>query len=286
MDRGSRMRRKQVKTKHIWIHVCLAAAGIIVAFPFLWMLTNSIKTKDEIWQMPPKLMPKAAQWVNYQDALADGMFYKYMWNSSYTAVITTAIVLVNSALFAYALVNIKFYGKKILVIIITLTYIMPVAATYIPSYIIVSKLGLMNTHLGYILSSSVSIFNIFFFWTTFSQINDSILDAARVDGAGHWTIFTRIVSPMSVSSYVTLGILSFIGNYNNYLWPSLIIKDKEKYFVSMGLRTFFSSDGAYGMQWGAIMAACCVIIFPLLILFFFGQKWIIKGITNDAAVKE
>lgn len=280
------MRKKHSRIKNTCLHLSLAVSSVIIAFPFLWMLTNSIKTKDEIWQMPPKLLPKIAQWVNYKDALADGMFFKYMWNSTYTAIITTAIVLINSALFAYALTNIRFAGKKILIVIITLTYIMPVASTYIPSYIIVSKMGLMNTHLGYILSSSVSIFNIFFFWTTFLQISDSILDAARVDGAGHWTIFWKIVTPMSVSSYVTLGILSFIGNYNNYLWPSLILKDKDKYFVSMGLRTFFSSDGAYGMQWGAIMAACCVIIFPLLILFFFGQKWIIKGITNDAAVKE
>lgn len=280
------MEKKRSKVKTICLHLSLAVSSVIIAFPFFWMLTNSVKTKDEIWQMPPKILPEIAQWVNYKDALADGMFLKYMWNSTYTAVITTVIVLINSALFAYALTNIKFSGKKILIVIITLTYIMPVASTYIPSYIIISKLGLMNTHLGYILSSSVSIFNIFFFWTTFSQISDSILDAARVDGAGHWTIFWRIVTPMSVSSYVTLGILSFIGNYNNYLWPSLILKNKEKYFVSMGLRMFFSSDGAYGMQWGAIMAACCVIIFPLLLLFFLGQKWIIKGITNDAAVKE
>lgn len=280
------MIRKYGKLKQICLYLCLTVSSIIIAFPFLWMLLNSIKTKDEIWQMPPKLLPKVAQWVNYQDALGDGSFLKYMWNSTYTAVITTAIVLVNSALFAYALTNIKFIGKKFLIILIMLTYIMPVAATYVPSYVIVSKMGLMNTHLGYIVSSSVSIFNIFFFWTSFSQISDSILDAARVDGAGHWTIFWRIVSPMSVSSYVTLGILSFIGNYNNYLWPSLILKDKEKYFISMGLRLFFSSDGAYGMQWGAIMAACCVIIFPLLILFFLGQKWIISGITSDAAVKE
>lgn len=280
------MKKKNSVVKKIGVYLSLLICSVVIAFPFLWMLTNSIKTKDEIWKMPPKFLPKIPQWTNYLEALSDGMFFKYMWNSTYTAVITTFIVLINSALFAYALTNIRFIGKKILIVIITLTYIMPVASTYIPSYVIISKLGLMNTHLGYILSSTVSIFNIFFFWTTFSQISDSILDAARVDGAGHWTIFWKIVTPMSVSSYVTLGILSFIGNYNNYLWPSLILKDKDKYFVSMGLRTFFSSDGAYGMQWGAIMAACCVIIFPLLILFFLGQRWIIKGITNDAAVKE
>lgn len=280
------MIRKHGKIRKKALHLFLAISSIIIGFPFLWMLLNSIKTKDEIWQIPPKLFPEKIQWVNYLDVLADGTFFRYMWNSTYTAFLVTIIVLLNSALFAYALKNIKFAGKKVLIAIIVLTYMMPVAVTYVPSYIIVSKIGLMDTHIGYILSCSVSIFDILFFWTSFSQISDSILDAARVDGAGHWTIFWRIVTPMSIPSYVTLGILSFIGSYNNYLWPSLIIKDKEKYFVSMGLRMFFSSDGAYGMQWGSIMAACCVIVFPLLILFFAGQKWIINGITGDAAIKE
>ena len=91
---------------------------------------------------------------------------------------------------------------------------------------------------------------------------------------------------MSKSSFTTLGVLTFIGNYNSYMWPSLIVKDPDKYFVSMGLKAFFASDGAYGLKWGAIMAACCVIILPLMLIFFFGQKWIINGITNDSAVKE
>lgn len=280
------MKKKFLSWKNICLHFFLLCSGIIVAFPFFWMLTNSIKTKDEIWQMPPKLLPAIAQWSNYNDALADGTFFRYMWNSSYTAVLSTVIVLINSAMFAYALTNIKFRGRNFLFALVMVTYIMPVAATHVPSYVILAKMGLMNTHTGYIVSGAASIFNIFFFKTTFSQISPSILDAARVDGAGHWDIFWRVVSPMSVSSYVTLGILSFVGNYNNYLWPSLILKEKNKYFVSMGLKSFFSAEGAYGMKWGAIMAACCVIIMPLLVIFFLGQKWIINGITNDAAVKE
>ena len=279
------MKNKGIFQKII-LHTALIVSSVIIAFPFFWMLSNSIKTKDEIWQMPPKILPDIPQWINYADAIGDGTFLKYMWNSSYTAVIITALVLLNSSMFAYALVNIRFAGKKYLFALIMVTYIMPAASTHIPAYIILSKMGLMDTHTGYILSSAGSIFNIFFFRTTFTQINHSIMEAARVDGAGHWSIFWRIVVPMSKSSFTTLGILSFIGSYNSYVWPSLIVKDPDKYFVSMGLKAFFSAEGAYGMKWGAIMAACCVIILPLMLIFFFGQKWIINGITNDSAVKE
>lgn len=279
------MRGKKV-IKKIVVHSALILTSFIIAFPFLWMFTNSIKTKDEIWAVPPKVLPDAAQWINYADALADGAFLRYMWNSAYTAIIITVIVLFNSAMFAYALTHIRFRWKKVLITLIMVTYIMPATTTYVPSYVILSKLGLMNSHTGYILSSCASIFNIFFLRTTFAQINPGIIEAARIDGAGHWKILWWVVAPMSTSSFVTLGLLSFLGGYNSYLWPSLLLHDKNQYLVSMGLQAFFTSEGAYGLKWGTIMAACCVIVFPLLLLFLLGQRWILNGITNDAAVKE
>ncbi len=279
------MRGKKV-IKKIVVHSALILTSFIIAFPFLWMFTNSIKTKDEIWAVPPKVLPDAAQWINYADALADGTFLRYMWNSAYTAIIITVMVLFNSAMFAYALTHIRFRWKKVLITLIMVTYIMPATTTYVPSYVILSKLGLMNSHTGYILSSCASIFNIFFLRTTFAQINPGIIEAARIDGAGHWKILWWVVAPMSTSSFVTLGLLSFLGGYNSYLWPSLLLHDKNQYLVSMGLQAFFTSEGAYGLKWGTIMAACCVIVFPLLLLFLLGQRWILNGITNDAAVKE
>ena len=278
--------RRPFSVGPVMIQLSLLFSSLVIAFPFLWMLTNSIKTKSEIWQVPPKLLPSVPQWQNYVDALSDGIFFRYMWNSAYTSIIITAIVLVNSAMFAYALTNIRFKGKVLLVAVIMVTYIMPAVTTYVPAYVIISRMGLINTHAGYIISSSASIFNIFFFRTVFQQISPGVLEAARIDGAGHHTILWRIVAPMSASSFATLGLLSFLGGYNSYLWPSLLLRDKEKFFVSMGLQSFFTAEGAYGLKWGAIMAACCVIVIPLLLLFLIGQRWIINGITSDSAVKE
>lgn len=267
------------------MHLFLIANALVVGFPFFWMLSNSIKTKEEIWAIPPKFLPAVAQWVNYNETLADGTFARYVWNSTYTALILTAIVLINSSMFAYALTNIKFKGRNFLFLLIMVTYIMPSASTHIPSYITISRLHLMNTHTGLIISGAASIFDIFFFRQTFMQINLSILEAARIDGANHWDIFSRIVVPMSKSSFFTLGILAFIGAYNSYVWPSLIIRDKSKFLVSMGIRAFFQAEGSYGLKWGAIMAACCVVVAPMVLVFLVGQKWIIRGITSDSAVK-
>jgi multiple sugar transport system permease protein len=266
--------------------LCLMSVSFIIAFPFIWMLLNSLKTKDEIWAMPPKWLPATPQWVNYAESLADGTFFNYMWNSFYTSVLLTVIILFNSALFAYALTFIRFKGKTFLLTLILVTYIMPATTTYVPSYIIISRLGLMNTHTGYIISSCASIFNIFFLRTAFKQINPGIIEAANMDGAGHWRALWGIIAPISSSSFVTLGLLSFLGGYNSYLWPSLLIRDENKYLVSMGLRAFFTAEGAYGMKWGAIMASCCVIVIPLLLLFLAGERWILNGITNDSSVKE
>jgi multiple sugar transport system permease protein len=257
-----------------------------VVFPFFWMVTNSIKTKEEIWAVPPQLFPAVPQWNNYTDALSDGIFFRYMRNSIYVSAILTAIVLFNSAMFAYAITQIRFRGRRALFLLIMMTYIMPSASTYVPCYVILARLNLIDTHLGYVVSCAASIFNIFFFRQTFLQINRSVIEAARMDGAGHWAILWKIMAPMSASAFAALGILSFIDNYNSYLWPSLIIKTRAKYFVSLGLRAFFSGQGAYGIKWGAIMAACCVVILPLFLIFAIGERWIVLGITSDSAIKE
>lgn len=266
-------------------HVGLILCSVIIAFPFFWMLSNSIKTKEEIWRMPPMLWPASAQWVNYADALKDGIFFRYLWNSTYTSLLLTLILLFNSAMFAYAITNIRFKGRNILFILVMITYIMPGASTHVPAYVILARMGLINSHMGYVVSCAASIFNIFFFRQTFMQINASIIEAAKVDGASHFQTLWRIIFPITTSAFVTLGILSFLGSYNSYIWPSLIIKDQSKYFISMGLKAFFTAEGAYGLKWGAIMAACCVVIFPLLLIFFIGQRWIINGISGDSAIK-
>lgn len=139
--------------------------------------------------------------------------------------------------------------------------------------------------MGLIISSSVSIFGIFLLRQAFMQVPNAMVEAAQIDGASHFRILHLVVFPMTKSSFITFGLMSFIASYNNYMWPSLITNDSDKYMVSQGLRSFFIEGGAYGTEWSLVMAASAVIVIPLLIMFAFAQKWFINGIGGDTGVK-
>lgn len=278
--------KPKVLAREVIINLILIVFSVIIAMPFFWMITNSLKTKTEIWAKPPVLFPSVPQWQNFMNAAGDGYLLRYTLNSLIFAVVSTVIVLFNSAMFAYALTHIKMKGKTAFFTIIMITYIMPTAVTNVPSYIILSKVGLIDSMVGLIISCSASIFSIFYFRQMFMSISPAIVESAKIDGARHFRILWSIIAPMSIPSFVTLGVFSFIGGYNSYVWPSLVMKTKSKFLVSQGLQLFFVAEGAYGLNWGAIMAACTIIVFPLFILFVFCEKYIVAGITSDSAVKE
>ena len=135
------------------------------------------------------------------------------------------------------------------------------------------------------ISSTVSIFGIFLLRQAFMQVPKGLIEAARIDRASHFRILWEIVCPMTKSSFITFGLMSFISTYNNYMWPSLITNDSTKYLVSQGLRSFFIEGGAYGTEWALVMAGSALIVVPLLILFAFTQKWFINGIGGDTGMK-
>ena len=250
--------------------------SVFTAFPFLWMMLSALKTKAEIMDVS-KFFPAEFQWNNFYEVIFNSPLLKYVWNSLFVSVLTLAIQIVTAAMIAYAIVFMKFKGRKILFAIIMGTYMLPTAATYIPSYIILSKLSLLNTFTGLILSNCVSIFGIFLLRQAFMQVPVGVIEAARIDGASQWKILWQVVCPMTKSSFITC--------YNSYMWPSLITDSNEKMMVSQGLRKFFIEGGAYGTEWPLVMAGSALIVLPLLILFAFTQKWFINGIGGDTGMK-
>lgn len=262
----------------------LIGASIFTAFPFLWMLLSALKTKAEVMDVKV-FFPAEPQWQNIYSVVFESPLLQYVWNSLFVSAITLVIQLVTGAMIAYAIVFMNFKGKNALFAIIMGTYMLPTAATYIPSYIILSKMGLLDSFTGLIISSCVSIFGIFLLRQAFMQIPTGLIEAARIDGATHWKILWYVVTPMTKSSYITFGLMSFIGCYNSYMWPSLITDSPEKSLVSQGLRRFFIEGGAYGTEWPLVMAGSTLIVVPLLILFLFTQKWFISGIGGDTGMK-
>lgn len=265
-------------------YAVLIIASIFTAFPFFWMIISALKTKADIMNVSG-FLPSDPQWGNFVSVIFDSPILHYVWNSMLISLIVIALQIVSGALIAYAIVFLTFRGRGILFAVIMGTYMLPVAATYIPSYIILSNMNLLNTLTGLVVSSSVSIFGIFLLRQAFMQVPIGLVEAARMDGASHFRILWQVVCPMTKSSFITFGLMSFISTYNNYMWPSLITNDSNKYLVSQGLRSFFIEGGAYGTEWGLVMAASALIVVPLLILFAFTQKWFINGIGGDTGMK-
>ena len=264
--------------------IVLIVIGGFTVFPFFWMIVSALKTKAEIMDTS-RFFPETMQWENFASIIFDSPVPMYILNSLWISLVIVLIQVVTGAMIAYAIVYMKFKGQGILFGIIMGTYMLPVAATYIPSYIILANHHLLNTYTGLILSSTVSIFGIFLLRQAFKQVPMGMVEAAQIDGASHFQILCHVVFPMTKSSFITFALMSFISTYNNYMWPSLITNDSEKYMVSQGLRSFFIEGGAYGTEWALVMAASAVIVLPLLILFVFAQKWFINGIGGDTGMK-
>lgn len=262
----------------------LLSVSLFTAFPFLWMVISSLKTKAEVMNTDI-FFPTTPQWSNFSEILLHSPIPQYIWNSLWTSTVIVLIQILTGAMLAYALVFLKFKGRHLIFTIVMGTYMLPSAATYIPSYIILSKGGMLNTLTGLIVSSTISIFGIFLLRQAFMQVPKTLVEAARMDGASHFRVLWEIVCPMTKSSFITFGLMSFIAAYNSYMWPSLITNDQPKYLVSQGLRSFFIEGGAYGTEWAKVMAASAVIVVPLLIIFAFTQKWFINGIGGDTGVK-
>lgn len=261
----------------------LAVACLFTVFPFVWMVLSALKTKAEVMDVT-QFLPESPQWQNFQSVLFDSPLLRYIGNSLFVSFVTVALQLVTAAMITYALVFMKFRGRNLLFVVIMGTYMLPTAATYIPSYIILANWNMLNTYRGLIISSMVSIFGIFLLRQAFLQVPTGLVEAAKMDGANPWQILWRVVMPMTRSSFITFILMNFITCYNSYMWPSLITDSSELSLVSQGLRRFFIEGGAYGTEWPLVMAGSTLIVVPLLILFAFTQKWFINGI-GDTGMK-
>jgi len=265
-------------------HLVLIFISVTTFFPFLWMLSSALKTKDEIFNFPPTIIPQVPQWNNFVQVFREAPFEVYMGNSLFVASIEVVFQVASAAMLAYALTQFNFKGKKILFAIIMGTYMLPSAVTYVPCYMILADLNLIDTLTGLIISNLANVFGIFLIRQAFLQVDKSLVEAARMDGASHIKILLKVMIPLTKPSFITFGLISFVTYYNEYMYPSLITKSPEKFLVSAGLRQFFIQEGAYGIKWPEIMAASTLTVLPLLMLFLIAQKWFMQGV-NDTGIK-
>ncbi|MDI3312031.1 MAG: carbohydrate ABC transporter permease [Thermoanaerobacterium sp.] len=274
-----KIRKINMKTirKVILPHAVLILFGIVFFIPFLWMLTTSFKTPANIFKFPPQWIPKPFMWQNYMKAYTSIPFMTYLRNTIILAVTPVFGQVFASALVAYSFSKIPWKGSKILFGIALSTVMLPGQVTMIPIYIIWAKLGLINTFTPFIVPSFFgSAYNIFLIRQFFMTIPDNLLDSARIDGASEFTIFYKIMLPLSKPVLTTVALFTFIGGWNDFMGPLIYLTDGSKYPLSVGLQAFLYQ---HSQQWELLMAASVLFTIPMIIAFFVGQKQFIQGIV-------
>lgn len=275
---------KESKISKVIKYILLILFAILTFFPLLWMIVNSFKLSENILNNPLNLVPDFLDFRNFEGALELAPFNLYILNSIWTSLAIVFLQVLLSLMMGFALSRFKFKGKKFLFMAIFLTYMLPSAATYVPSYVILANMNLIDTKMGIIISNIASVFAIYMFYNTFKSVPNEMIEAAEIDGATNSQILFNVLVPVSKSTIITTSLVQFVAMYNNYMWPSLITHSKENYLISVGLSQFFSGQGNFASNLPKLMAANTISVLPLLILFIVLQKWFIKGIS-DSGVK-
>lgn len=260
------------------LYLILFILGAVMMIPFLWLVFGAMKTPQEIRMIPPTIFPETWSFTNFSRLFLeeDLNIFRYYLNSIKVSVSVVSLQLFTSALAGYVFAKFKFPGKNIIFWFIMSTMIIPPQVTMIPGYLMLSKLGLINSHLGLIIPSAIGAFGIFLVQQFMLGLPDSYLESARMEGAKEITIFTKIVIPLSGPALATVGIMTFIWNWNSYLWPMIILKSDQLRTLPIIL-FWFSTQHASKIE--MVSAASVIIVFPIVILFLVIQKWIIGGLT-------
>jgi multiple sugar transport system permease protein len=255
--------------------VCLAATLL----PFVWMLSTSFKDTSEIFTKSPVFIPKTPTLQNYRELFVRVDFLMHFLNSVIVAAGVTFLSLLVNALAAFAFAKLNFAGREKLFALLLLTMMVPGQVTMMPVFIILKSLGLLNSYLGLIIPGCASIFAIFMLRQFMRDIPDELIDAARIDGCSDFRVFFNIVLPLCKPALVTLLIFNFMGAWNEFLWPLIVMIKEERYTLPVALANL---NGQFGTDWGILMAGSVVVVAPVIIVFLIAQKHYIEGITAGA----
>lgn len=258
------------------IFIILVLIGATMLFPFLWMVIGSLKPKAELFAVPMKLLPSTWMWKNYGDVLKKIPFVTFYINTAKIAIFSTLGQVITCALSAYAFAKLRFKGRDFLFMLYLATMMIPYQVTMIPQYELMNKLNLLNSHAALIILHCFSPFGVFLLRQFFVSIPDSLIEAARIDGAKDFRILSQIVLPLSKSALATLVTLKFLDSWNEFTGPLIFLNEKEKFTLQVGIRMFQQENGT---EYTLIMAATTMSLIPIVLLYVFAQKYFIEGIA-------
>ncbi len=270
------MAKKSTIVRSISEHIFIYILAFFTAAPFIWMILTSVKDMGEIYVYPPQWFPSVIHFDNYKKVFEAAPFGRYYLNSILVAVVVTLGQLVTCSMAAYAFARLRFWGRNFLFFIFLGTMMIPYNVTMIPSFMVLYWLGWVDSYQALIVPGLASAFGVFLLRQFFMTIPKELEEAAVIDGASKLTILRKIIVPLSKPALATLAIFTFMGVFNDFIWALIVINSENMRTVQLGLAIF---RDRYLTQWDLLMAGSVTAVLPILIVFFFAQKYFIKGIT-------
>ena len=255
-------------------YLALAAGGVLVAFPFLWMAATALKGPREIFEL--HFWPHAPTLDNVRQVLTATQFPKWFFNSFVIATITTVSAVFFDSLTGYTLAKLRFRGRNVIFIAILSTLMIPTEMLVIPWYTLSVRLGWIDTYWGIMFPGLISAFGVFLMRQFMAGVPDELLDAGRIDGVSEFGLFSRIALPLVRPALAALGIFTFLGNWNAFIWPLIVIQTPAMRTLPVGIALF---SGEAGSSWHLIMASSALAVLPVLAVFVVLQRHIIEGIV-------
>lgn len=273
-----RSKRPKPDLRLIGVGVLVTLGAFIMLLPFVWMLSTSLKPSSAVLALPPQVIPDEPTFDAYKDVVRRFPIGRVFFNSLLVALATTAGQLVICSMSGYAFARFRFRGRNALFFVYLATLMVPFAVTVTPLFIIVKSLGWTNSYLGLVVPTMFSAFGTFLMRQFFLSVPRELEEAATIDGASTLTTFTRVIVPISGPAFATLGVLSFMASWNNFLWPLLIVSDQEFMTLPLALATL---QGLYPGQteWNLIMAGAVITVLPMILVFLFAQRWVVEGVA-------
>jgi sn-glycerol 3-phosphate transport system permease protein len=255
--------------------ICMLLLVLIFAMPFAWMLSTSLKTLPETMIFPPNWIPKHFEWGNFARAWGSGPFLHYLMNSIIISIGILLMQMLTIIPASYAFARYKFKGSGFLFGMVMVTLMIPSQLIFLPVYLQLSAWGLLNTHLALILPFASSAFGIFLLRQSFKQIQEELIEAARLDSAKEWQIIWKLMVPMAKPVLATFALFSFIAHWNDYFWPLVMTTDEAARTLPLGIAKIREEEGV--ANWNVLMAGNMILVTPILIVFFFAQRHIIQA---------
>ncbi|MFC4619391.1 carbohydrate ABC transporter permease [Camelliibacillus cellulosilyticus] len=270
------MNRKKFKVSHLIIHIVLLIGVVLVAFPFVWMLLSSVKSMSDFYDFT--FWPSKLDFSSYTYVFTQTNYLRWYLNSLIVAVIVTLSCIIFNSLIGYVLAKYKFPGAKSIFILILCTLMIPTEMLVIPWYVLSADFGWVDTYWGIMFPGLIEAFGVFLMRQFMLGIPNDILDAARIDGMSELKIWWRVAMPQVKSAISALGIITFLGNWNAYLWPVIVTSTDPMRTLPVGI-SLYSTGDAGGIQWNTIMAMSTLAVIPMIIVFLIFQRRIVEGIA-------